>query len=353
MDRRLFLKLLISSYFLPIKGFTNGGTDTLLVGGTKKKANFLVSINLDSKVIEKIPVDFKIHDVILNPSDPNEVGLVGQWLSSFCTVNLKSKKVIKKFEIKSPSEKFVGHGFYSLDGKNIFLSAAKYEGLQRGVPGEGKFYGLNGNLEIIDEFPSFGLEPHDCILLNNTIIVFNASFSKTQIEFDQIEPSIAFINLEKKELIKKIDLKGTQNLLAHFHAKNDKEIFGVGAHVVSKSKLSPLIMMLKDNKTELNLEEQDGSSPYLSVKADRNFSILAATLPGEKKVCFWKLGTGKNIKNIFFDDSISGISPTLDNRFFVGNGKNGLYFIDQKRLEVVKRLAISDITLDGAHSKII
>jgi len=185
MDRRLFLKFLLSSYFFSPLALSSERKGTLLVGARNKISsheNYLISYNLDSKQLFRIPMKFKIHEVILNPQNRNEVSCVGQWLNYFSKVDLNKKVITRSYKINSSNEQFVGHGVYSPDG-NIFASVAEYEEGKYGVPGKGKIYCLNKDLKKWGTFSSFGLEPHDVQLFENTLVVFNASLANAQTNF--------------------------------------------------------------------------------------------------------------------------------------------------------------------------
>lgn len=354
IDRRLFLKILLSSYFYNTLAFSGGRRGTLLIGARNEHSsgeNFLFIYDLDLKKEIKIPMEFKIHEVILNSQNKNEVSCVGQWLSGFCKVDINKKAITHNYKIPSSKEQFVGHGVYTPDG-NIYATVAEYEDNNYGVPGKGKIYCLDKNLKKWGTFPSFGLEPHDLQLFGNTLVVFNASLANAQTDFSNLDSSIAFIDWKKQKLIKKIKSGNKNSSLAHFYALNPGEIFGVGGRVFKNSALSPNILKVKNNSLVAGLESCDGSSPFLSIKADRALNILAATMPGESKICFWDLKSGKNIKNHILKKPVMGLSLTLDNQFFVGNGDEGLVFIDTKKLQIKEKIAFKDISLEGAHSKI-
>jgi len=355
MDRRLFLKLLLASYFTPKLALAGQRYGTLLVGGMKKNIsseNYFVLFDLDQKKLTKIPFDFKIHEVILNPYDRNKVSCVGQWLNEFCEIDLINKKVSNTYKISSPDEKFVGHGVYTSEG-NILATVAQYSKNRGSEAGLGKIYCLNKDLKKWGEFPSFGLEPHDVKLFGKDLIVFNASIFNGQRNYSKIDSCISVIDWQNQKLVKQINLENKSYSLAHFFAKSSEEIFGVGGRAKTDNQLAPLILKIKESKVIPDLEPIDGNSPILSIQVDRNFKILAATVPGEQKIYFWDLNTGKNIKNIFLKTSVTGLSVTLNNKFFVANGNGGLHLIDIKKLIISETIPSREISFEGAHSKII
>jgi uncharacterized protein len=355
MDRRLFLKFLLASFFTPKLALGEQRYGTVLVGGMKQNIsseNYFVLFDLDQRKLTKIPVDFKIHEVILNPYDRNEVSCVGQWLNQFCKIDLINKRVANTYKISSSNEKFVGHGVYTPDG-NILATVAQYSNDRGSEAGLGKIYCLNKDLKKLGEFPSFGLEPHDVKLLGKDLIVFNASIFNDQRNFSKIDSCISIIDWQNEKLIKHINLENKSYSMAHFFAKSTGEIFGVGGRAKSENQLAPLILKINESKIIADLESIDGNSPFLSIQLDRNFKILAATLPGEQKIFFWDLKTGKKIKNIYLKTGVTGLSVTLNNKFFVANGNGGIHLIDIKKLIISKTIHSSEISFQGAHSKII
>lgn len=355
IDRRLFLKLLIASFFTPKLILGGDRFGTLLVGGKKKdnpNENYFILFDIDQRKLTKIPVDFKIHEVILNPYNRNEISCVGQWLNQLCKIDLNNLRITNTYKISSPNEKFVGHGVYAPNG-NILTTAAQYYKNGLGEAGLGKIYCFNKELKKCGEFSSFGLEPHDIKLFGENLIVFNASLFNGQRNFSKIDSCISIINWQNQKLIKQIKLDNKSYALAHFFAKSSEELFGIGGRAKTENQLAPLILKINESKTIANLEAIDGNSPFLSILPDRSFKILAATLPGEQKIYFWDLKTGKNIKNISLKTGVTGLSVTLNNKFFVANGDGGLHLIDINKLIISETFPSGDISYSGAHSKII
>ncbi len=120
-----------------------------------------------------------------------------------------------------PNRHFYGHGIFARDGRLIYATEHNAE------TGEGVIgvYDATGGWRRIGEFPSYGVGPHEAIVLadGKTLAVANGGFGndlatgRESIGIGVMEPNIAFIDLATGALKVRHGLSGDLNQLSLRH----------------------------------------------------------------------------------------------------------------------------------------
>ena len=130
---------------------------------------------------------------------------------------------LKRTTVIAPPEdrRFAGHGFFSVDGKLLYATENDFDG-ERGVIG---VYDATGGYKRVGEFPTYGVGPHEALLLSDgrTIAVANGGilthpdFPRLKLNLATMEPSMVLIDAATGDLIRKAVLPAGLHQLSLRH----------------------------------------------------------------------------------------------------------------------------------------
>jgi hypothetical protein len=222
---------------------------------------------------------------------------------------------------------FFGHGTCSEDGQFIFCSESakdRPDGLisvRNSVDGK-----------LVDQFPSYGQNPHEMMMLNRdkTLLVANAGPLDYDTSRDGRErTSMAFIDLKSGKLDQRLLSKTPNVKLAHFARTQSGQIFVGGVPGTNKDK-TPARVMTSNGKDDLQelpiprIVNQVLANETLSVVA--NDKIVAASMPFCDRVLVW------DTQSLKFNCAIEVKHPTglciRDSALFVGADLGQLIELD-------------------------
>lgn len=116
---------------------------------------------------------------------------------------------------------FFGHGAFSHDGKLLYATENDFE-QGRGVVG---IYDVAGGYRRIEEFPTYGVGPHEVLLLpdGRTLAIANGGiethpdYGRAELNLDSMDPSLAFVDARDGHLIGQLRLASGLHRLSIRH----------------------------------------------------------------------------------------------------------------------------------------
>jgi len=225
---------------------------------------------------------------------------------------------------------FYGHGAFSLDGRLLFASENDFNAA-RGVIG---VFDASGGYQWIGEFPSYGVGPHEILLMpdGKTLVVANGGIEthpesgREKLNLTTMEPSLCFVDIETGDLKVRHRLARDLHRLSvrHLAASDDGSVwFGgqwqgdrgstpelIGSASVEKpvellSRLRPLGAALK------------GYVGSVVLSADGRW--LAASAPRAGQIIFIDTVSGAIQRRSDFRDGC-GVAPMPGGSFAVSSG---------------------------------
>ncbi|OIQ19519.1 MAG: hypothetical protein BM556_03280 [Bacteriovorax sp. MedPE-SWde] len=290
---------------------------------------------------------------IETPSSPHDFLSIGdgnyiampKWEKTLTVFNVDSKKVIKEVTL-SKGEQFMGHGIFDKEKSLIYLSTIRF--LNYGIDAQGtgfiKVYNSK-SLELIEEFPTYGLEPHECLVEDGKLIVLNSGLNAKK---QGARSSAAIIDLSTKKLIS--EFSSPKNFhFAHFEKIETNKYFICHefADGFDDNKLSPYI--LDTNKGLSQLEdlgkvfERGGLLTPAYISKHR---LIAATAPSDDIIVFWNIDTKKHVKTIKLKNP-RAIFYKPEEDILIAGTKKGIYRIDPKSFSIK---SIFSLDLDDSLS---
>lgn len=308
-------------------------------------------IDLDAKLPRPrvTPLEFFAHGVSPHPLEPEKAALFQKHGPGACLVDLVKGQVIQPI-ITEPGLEFYGHGAYSRDAKWLYATETDVKDNYRGLihVRDGK------TLTTIGEFPSFGLAPHDCQLVDDgkTLVITNGGGEYETDEFG----SVTYVDVASEKLIEKIPLPKDRNA-GHLSLTPQGDLAVVSA---PREGLDP-----EENSGGVAVrpageEFQPIESPKklvermigetLSLSIHEPSRVVGATTPEGNLLSFWNLDTGELVKSVELPKP-RGITLTLDNKFFVVSYdvRADLTFFATDTLERVSQRDLSTSYMTGSH----
>lgn len=166
------------------------------------------------KLIREISLPDRGHDIVFSPVANKAIAFARRPGNFALVIDLT--KAIEPAIITAPMGRhFYGHGVFSHDGKLLYASENDFDN----AIGKIGIYDVTAGFSRIGEFDSFGVGPHEILLLadNKTLVVANGGiethpdFGRGKLNIANMQPCITFINTQSGSLIEK------QQLPNHLH----------------------------------------------------------------------------------------------------------------------------------------
>jgi hypothetical protein len=328
----------------------------------KEGLDYFVGIhNLDDKESElKVitDIDFFGHGVTLHPIHPERAVIFEKHGKGCCEVDLVNAKVLHKIETTSERE-FYGHGAYSPDGSQLYAAETVVaDGSMRGVVAVRD----SDSFELIGDFPSYGLAPHDCHLIDEgeTLVFSNGGGVIGSKDY----ASITYVGANDRELKRQVDISDPGLNAGHIAISSKGQVAVVsaprdGIHKDDKAWRGN-ISFYDYQKNQLRIADDPIRSKMvgetLSVAIHEPSMVVGATNPNGDLVTFWDFNTGKLVKAIHGKyRSPRGISLTLDQRYFVltYDQATHLVLLDAETFESLESSYLPVSYMTGSHNLVI
>lgn len=278
----------------------------------------------DGRILREIPMSARGHDVAIDRASRRAVIFArrpGYFALSF---DIDGRREPDVFEPRVDRH-FYGHGAFADDGRLLYATEHNVD------TGEGMIgvYDATGGWKRVGEFPSYGVGPHEAIMLSDgrTLAVANGGFGndpatgRESIGVADMEPNVAFIDVATGKLRSRHGVPSSINLLSLRHlVETPKGEIWFGSQWLGGLEDAPaLIGRVGIDRPIAILESPDALAIDLkgyigAVAVSDDGRLLAASAPLAGEVVYFDTATGKIAHRIAIKDS-SGVTP--------GNGHTG------------------------------
>lgn len=305
-----------------------------------------------------ILMSFQGHGILPHPAQRTRAAVFAKWGPGGCEVDFNSMEVTRDIQ-PSPGREFYGHGAWSKDGKLLYAVEAEPRR-------EGNYAGHivvrdADNMQVLGEFPTHGVAPHDCHILDDgkTLAITNGGGGP-----DSEDPGcVTFVDIESHELLERIVVPTYQAGHLAITGKSSKGDLAIG-----NTPHSPPGTGKDGYKTVpggLTLRASGGDALHVSEPADVRSKMLGETLslaiheelgitgctnPDGDIYTFWDVKTGSFLKS-FSLDKACGIALTLDKRYFVITARTRytVQLVRAKDLQLVENATFTLSGINGSH----
>lgn len=332
--------------------FYNPDQDIILGGGrfkqNDKMRHVLAAVNLQQKEHQLVDLDFLAHGIIIDPNDKKRLLAFERNGAAAAEIDLNNHTLTK--EIKTTEDKyFCGHGVFNKTGDTLFTTET-YLNNHRGIIAIRD----GGNFDILDEFPTYGENPHECQLTDDaaTLVVSNAGSTS----IDNSQPSVTYIDVQSQKLIERVTLTNQQLNAGHIGIADDGSLIVASAprkglektHTGGVSIRSCNREMLSMTHPEVVIDQMTGEA--LSVIIDNKHDIAAVTHPDGNMVTFWSVGKRELLKAMSVPKP-RGITLSLDEKSFIISYdiNTSMILVSTKDLSARTESIIQPTYISGSH----
>jgi uncharacterized protein len=278
----------------------------------------------DGRILREIPMSARGHDVAIDHASRRAVIFARRPGYFALAFDIDGRREPDVFE-PLVDRHFYGHGAFAVDGRRLYATEHNVD------TGEGMIgvYDATGGWQRVGEFPSYGVGPHEAIMLSDgrTLAVANGGFSndpatgRESIGVADMQPNVAFIDVTTGTLRSRRGVPSSINLLSLRHlVETPKGEIWFGCQWLGGLEDAPaLIGRVGIDKPISILESPDALAIDLkgyigAVAVSDDGRLLAASAPLAGEVVYFDTATGKIAHRIAIKDS-SGVTP--------GNGHAG------------------------------
>lgn len=263
-----------------------------------------------------------------------------QWLVAFArrpgnfAVAIHRRKSIEPILFHTPEDRhFYGHGVFSEDGRLLYAAENAFE------TGEGAIgvYDVTGGFTRISEFPSYGIGPHEIVLMpdGKTLCVANGGIrthpdqGRQKLNLPTMAPSMALIDTATGKLISSHALPAKLHRLSLRHMAVDArhQVWIGGQYEGDLLDDVPVLALLDDDRGLVSVELEDRVSGALnkyagSVAISNDGRTLAVTSPKSGALVRLDTITGKTL-DMTFDPGTCGVQARRDS--FISASETGRF----------------------------
>lgn len=147
-----------------------------------------------------IPLDFLAHGITPCPHEAHHYVLFEKHGPGACVIDVAARRVVKTIA-PGHARQFYGHGVFSSDGSLLYCTETHVADHKRGYIAvrDGR------SLDLVGEFPSFGVAPHDCMLTEDgrTLVVSNGGSRYGRADD---RPSVAWVDVRSQTLLERHEI---------------------------------------------------------------------------------------------------------------------------------------------------
>jgi hypothetical protein len=228
-ERRAFLKAAGAGFLaslLPQRAAALAASELVFASSTMLPSGSFGAalITETGKLIANVDLPDRGHDVTYSPVAGRVVVFArqpGTFAVVFDPEGREAPLTIPSLE----GRHFFGHGVFSPDGKLLYATENDFDNA-RGVIG---IYDVSGGYQRIGEFDTFGVGPHEILLMPDgvTFAVANGGiethpdYGRSELNIDTMEPSLVFVDRRDGTMIGKLALSADLHQLSIRHMAVD------------------------------------------------------------------------------------------------------------------------------------
>ncbi len=323
IDRRQFLigsmvALGAARHALAAEGLSGAANAVYASGARRPDGSYAVLlIAEDGRLLREIPLSARCHDIAIDHVARRGVVFArrpGFFALAFDVDDRREPEVFAP----PPDRHFYGHGVFAKDGRLVYATEHDVD-TGDGVIG---VYDVTGGWRRVGEFPSYGIGPHEAILLSDgkTLAIANGGFSndpatgRESIGIADMAPNVAFVDVTSGALKVCHEVPSAINLLSVRHlAETWRGDIWFGSQWQGGLEDTPALIGRVGLDRPIALMEQadalgmalKGYIGAVAVSADGR--LLAASAPLAGRVVYADAETGKIVHDVRIKDS-SGLT---------------------------------------------
>lgn len=357
ISRRTLLLAGATAPFLPT-GLSQNRSHILYAGAYRQRRTQTFGIaflDQDGSLVHSRELPERGHDIVQNLA-ANEISVISRRPGTKISVLDIYSGELKQVVNASAGRHYYGHGCYNASGELLFVTENDYE------TGHGKIglYDATDKYSKIGEIPSFGIGPHEILLMpdGKTLAVANGGVQthpdapRIKMNVATMKSSIAFINADTGKLVGKHECKSPLNQQASIRhiAVNASGLLALAIQWEGDVSASPPLVAtctLNQGISYVSAPSEVLKSMRLyagSVSFDGNGDRFCVTSPRGSVATVWS-NSGEYISSHILQDVCGVTSLHTPTGFLLSDGTGALSGISKERLQ--PKNSLSDIEWDN------
>lgn len=309
---------------------------------------------------------FRGHGLAQNPIKPEQVIMFSRRPGTQgIRLNLISKKIDGHFN-SAFNRHMHGHGCFSANGKLLYCTESQINNSQGKASGQGKITVRDADsLELIKEFDSYGIGPHEIALMPDgvTLVVANGGLlthpdsGRKILNLDSMRSSLNYIDSRNGKLISEHALAENKASIRHLDVAHDGTVaiaLQVQRQAMNNNELTPLAAVHKQGQSIKMFNAPEALTTKLndymgSVVIHNQQRLAAFASPKGDLLMFWHLDD-LSLQGYHGFHDVCGLTLSQDNKYFVlsnSTGKIRLINASSLKLEKEKSLSFSQTSWDN------
>lgn len=298
----------------------------------------LVVTDLGDFSRREAPAPFPGHSLTTSADCPDVVVMAEKWGPGLASWNWRTMEALGEVSLPEGRE-FIGHVAFAPTGDIIYCSEGDFV---RGDPNYAR--GRIGvrdprTLELVREFPSFGENPHEVLLIEGgrTLVVANQGTERRPVH---TYGNVAYIDVGTGELVERVEFPSRALVAAHMRAFPNGNIVMVSKTFQSRTTLGNTVYVRKGRDPiraiDPGPEYTDAfQGEILSIDLDVARQRVATTCPDSGHVAFWNIEHETLVRAEELQRPL-GVALTKDGNYWVVNDiQGGMHVWDAESLEKV------------------
>ncbi|WP_444995561.1 DUF1513 domain-containing protein [Aliikangiella sp. IMCC44359] len=347
MKRRDFINLLMSTgVILPMSGCWFGAkkninTTFLSACDIGKNKHAVGLFDSSGKILFITPTPGRCHGSVPHLSKINKAVVFARRPGDFLLeIDLQTGELSQVIQGKSDRH-FYGHGCFSHDGQYLITTENDFIH-QRGLV----VIRDADNYQVLEEFSSGGIGPHECAMLNhnNHLVVANGGIlthpqqARKKLNLSSMQPNLSYIELPSGKLLESFKPDHHQLSIRHL-AVSQNDLVVIGLQYQGKRFDRVPLVLSHHGKGELKAHFapeniQLAMKQYTaSVAIDDQSNHAVVTCPRGHIVTLWDLPSGQFKKSIKIRDTAGVAYDSSQQQFLLTNGFGAINQYQMKNLE--------------------
>ena len=292
--------------------------------------HFVARFNHQAKVLAQVELPLRGHDMAVSHTESGRVLVFSRRPGNYIFDVDLSRGHLNQVIKASAGRHFFGHGVFSPDGLRLFTTENDYD------TQTGKVVVRDAqSLQVINEFDSGGIGPHQLAWLNNgqTLVVANGGIAthpdtpRKKLNLTTMAPNLTYLDSVSGTILQQFSPPHHQLSIRHLAVNQDNKVV-IGMQFQGElSDINPLVFTQQGSgpitACTSSVDVWQKMNQYTaSVSIDLAANIAAVSCPRGGFVSFWDLNQDRLIDEFSIRDC-AGICVTK-NGFVLSNGKGAI-----------------------------
>lgn len=315
----------------------------------------LVLLSASGKLLREIPLSARGHDIAFHRGTQRAVAFARR-PGTFAVAFEIGRPTPPHIFTAQANRHFFGHGIFSHDGRLLYVTENDIPEA-RGVIG---IYDVARNFSKIGEFSSYGLGPHEIILLQDgrTLAIANGGLDtmpdagRENLNRDAMDASLTFVDAQSGALVARHTLPSNlkQLSLRHIAADHQGRVWFGGQWEGDPGAAPGLIGCAgRDTRPEIidaPIDDSDYLKGYIgSVAMSTDGRIFAASAPKAGRIVYLDTQTKLIISESILKD-VCGLAGETPSTFAASSGFGDLRH-ETSAAHVISQTQLADIAFDN------